>query len=124
MNRRTIAALAASLSLAGCMTAPAPSPIVMGLAFTMPPEPYATLAAARADDFPVVVLSDAEIRERCNDDNACAVLIPSTGVCVIFVRALVARNADIIAHERAHCVGWPADHAGGHAIVTMIGGGL
>jgi len=102
MNRRTLAALAASLSLAGCMTAPT-SPIVMGLAFTMPPEPYLTLGQLALPGIAMTIMGPADLRRICGDEFACAVMSPDG--CTIVLAESVWQNADIIAHEAAHCVG-------------------
>lgn len=121
MKNLAAIAAAASLTLAGCATAP--SPIVMGLAFTMPPEPYASAGLAALPGIAMTVMSDRDVRRICGDDFACAVM-GADGVCTIVLAHAVWQNADIIEHEAAHCVGWPADHADGHTIVTLIGGGL
>lgn len=118
MRLAPIAALAASISLAGCVTAPPAT--VMGLAFTMPPEPYASAGLAALPRIAMTVMGAADLRLVCGDEYACAVMSPDG--CTIVLAEAVWQNADIIAHEAAHCVGWPADHAGGYAIVTLIGG--
>lgn len=121
MKNLAALAAAASLALAGCATVSAPPVTVMGLAFTMPPEPYASAGLAALPRIAMTVMSDRNVRRICADDYACAVMT-SDGVCTIVLAGAVWQNADIIEHEAAHCVGWPADHAGGHAIVTLIGG--
>lgn len=115
---RSLFLAALPLLLAGCATTPPAT--YMGLAFTMPPEPYASAGLAALPGIAMTVMKDRDVRRICGDDFACAVMAADGG-CTIVLAEAVWQNADVIEHEAAHCVGWPADHAGGHTIVTMIG---
>jgi len=115
---RSLFLAALPLLLAGCVTAPAPT---LGLAMMAPPEPFLSAGREALPGLPMVVMKDREIRAVCGDGHACAIM-GTDGVCMIVLAESVWQNAAIIEHEAAHCVGWPADHAGGHTIVTLTGG--
>lgn len=116
---KTIATLCAALVLGGCATAqPAPPAAILGLAFTAPPEPYASAARAALPGIPFAIVAPRDLRLICGDSYACAIM--SERGCMIVVAEAVWQNDDVVYHEAAHCVGWPADHPGGIPTVTII----
>ena len=78
-----------------------------------PPEPYASegLALDRAGRVSYRWVSQEEAREICNGSGACT-FRQLGGSCRITISTHYdqAFRGAMIAHELAHCAGWPADH--------------
>lgn len=114
---RILAALAALVLLAGCVT-PAPVVVVDPAVFTelrvlAAPEPYASAGLALEQRGRVTYrwVDQATANRICNGSGACTYR-RLTNACVITISTSYSGQflEDMKAHERAHCAGWPASH--------------
>ena len=91
------AILAAALSLSGCAIFDAPDT-------DAPPFPnYPALAVSYR------VVPDHELYAICHThplDDACAITNLISRTCVIVLKQSYHQNAELVAHEQRHCMGW------------------
>ena len=82
----------------------------VGFPIPLPPPQYARLytgllSVVKMDDYSV-------LRSLCNSATAVACSVRSSTSCLVMLGPIVHDSEAALAHEEAHCQGWPAGHPG------------